>query len=137
MNMLNICPECRFPRPTADNGVVKVLGLSENAKGSVVCGTCGNRHFPKADDDYLVVNNGKCLDCGEPTDDVCCDDCMEQAETDMSPVECCLCGDVRRHEKFHWEPGCFIRKAISPGFVGNDDQYPVCSDCWAKDGKGK
>jgi len=81
----------------------------------------------------------KCDECGEPATiekdflgrafcDGCNRDAERAAELEISPVECCICGDVRRYEKMHWETACFL---------GLDDLDPtadcsICCDCWCK-----
>ncbi len=81
----------------------------------------------------------KCHECFEPAtienewmgQAFCagCDRNMElTAERAMSPVECCVCGDVRSHDEMHQECAHFLRLTdLNPA-----DTCSICCDCWNK-----
>jgi len=70
-----------------------------------------------------------CLDCKEPLDEgeeLCCDDCMTQAEIDMMGVECGICGGDYRYEKTLTESASVMEVERDDP----DEMLTVCVECW-------
>lgn len=90
-------------------------------------------------DKEKVMTTRKCDECCEPatTEDnwlgqAFCDSCDRDneraAELALSPVECCICGDVRRYEKMLWETASFLQlDDLAP-----TEECSICWDCWCK-----